>query len=696
MLNNKVVATEISSFWEKVSSWWVVAIFAIVPLLYSNGRIASAVTSKQYFFIGMVDVLVIMVVWLMVSDMRYRVTKKMSITLIPIGLFILSMIVSTLLGSDIYTSLYSTIERGGGLVLWLHAMLFTITIAFMVRVQGILFIKKIAQAVLGSAVVVALMTFFTEEAFDKGITWLNESAGGAMLGNSTIAGAYFVFALFFALVLFYQESSRIKKGIYTVGSIIILLSPIFFNIKGFFVTGTAWGELLSNPLVLIGQARAAVISVILGGSIACLAYGSFTHNIKRMRQVFVVGILAIVIGLGYGALQLFVPHSFVQNTFTEIVGPNRLIFWKEASQGLVERPIIGWGPENFRIVHQKYFDARLAGPAHGAEIWVDKPHNIFVEVLVGQGWVGIITYVVLLSSLVYFIVVSVRRGSTPAYIGSVFIGLLTAYIIQNQFAFDSVVPLIAFAGLMGIFIGLYAVSDENKLKESLSREWLVKGFAVVITGCAMVTWLVCAYLPSRKMIDAKKIFDASPDTRTEMYRNLFSGAGSVSLKTDLGMIYYTLATLYLEQREMIAQTPQAVPVARAELKALLTAGKESLSVTKNDYRLMLALAIFKETDIFLAGRFSQGDIDEVFNYLQTAIDLSPNNPLAYLMYGKALLYIEKVPEAREMLDKAIELNPTIKEAHDQKNAFESVFGTRSQQRDALENAQKHIPGYTLE
>jgi O-antigen ligase len=571
--------------------------------------------------------------------------------------------------------------------------MFAVVVALVTKVQGYSFVKKIGQAILGSAAAVAVMTFFTSEAFDQGIVWLNESVGGAMLGNSTIAGAYFVFALFFGLILFFQESSRIKRYLYGAGLAVIVFSPIFFNIKGFFVTGISLSELVSNPFIIIGQARAAVISVVIGVIITLLSYGAFAHKMKWVKGLFIGGIVTVIAILGYGSSQLFVSSSPIQNAFIEMVGPNRLIFWEEAAQGIKERPVVGWGPENFRVVHQKYFNPQLADPAHGAEIWVDKPHNIFVEILVGQGWVGIVTYGLLFCALFWMVIDIVRKKVVSPQVGSLLIGLLTAYLIQNQFAFDSVVPIIAFWGTMGVIIGLYG-SHEKQNNTSLNANNLhIKGIAWGVTVILVIVWVLFAYLPSRKMVVAKKVFDAASDVRVTMYEDLFSGYGSTQLKTGMGMIYYVLASQYLEQRDLIVQNPQVVPMARAEIQALLKAGKEGLTIGKQDYRLVLALAIFQETDIFFKGSFSQEEIDAVFNYLESAIELSPNNPFTYLLHSKALLYLEKIPESRAMIDKAIILNPMVKESHDQKNAFEKAFGTSAQQKAALENAQKNIPGY---
>ncbi len=108
---------------------------------------------------------------------------------------------------------------------------------------------------------------------------------------------------------------------------------------------------------------------------------------------------------------------------------------------------------------------------------------------------------------------------------------------------------------------------------------------------------------------------------------------------------------------------------------------------------MLAMSIFQEVKIGLSQKFSQGELDSMRSSIAHTIQLAPNNPFGYLVQSKIFLYTEEIDAARKAIDKAIVLNPAIKESHDQKNAFERAFGTPGQQKAALENAQKNIPGY---
>jgi O-antigen ligase len=677
-------------FLEKIVSWGILTIFIVTPLLFSPWRIAAAVTSKQYFFIGIVDILVVLWTWLAVQDTRYRLGTKNLVALLPIGLLIISMIVSTFIGADRATSLFSTIERGVGLVFTLHALVFTVIVASMIRVQGLDLFKKIAQAVLFSAVVVAGVTFFTKEAFDVGITWLNESAGGAMLGNSTIAGAYFVFAVFLGLFLWIKETVRSQKVLYGMGIALLIISPMMFNVKWLF-GGDAWAHFIQSPLVIIGQARAAVGATVIGIIIAWLSYLILVSKTKSRVWVGRIGIAIILIGLAVTAAQVFQSGSRVQNEFISQVGRNRILFWKEAFAGIKERPVFGWGPENFKIVHQKYFEPALTDPKYGSEIWVDKPHSTLIELLVTQGIIGFLLYISVILFLVHGIVRIVKRGSLDAVVGSILLGMIFAFVLQNQLAFDSIISTVCFFMLVGVIVGFQEVNVLEKKNEGIVYFSKILGWTV--TCIIIPVWIFAAYLPSRKVIEAKKVFDAPVNKRTGQYEALFSGPGSYALRTDTGMMFYTLAESYLAQRADIEANPNFIALAVPELQALIDVGKKSDNFSKNDFRFALAMTIFQETEIGIIGKYSIEKLELMDTYAKRALALSPTNPYGYLVYSKTLLYSEKIKEARSALDQAIKLSPIIKESHDQKIEFERVYGTKSQQEAALADAMNYVPGY---
>lgn len=675
---------------EKIVTWGTVLALFITPLLYSNNRIASAVTSKQYFFIGIVDLLVVAWVWLMATDIRYRPSRKNLYALIPVGFFALSATVSTLLGGDITTSLFSTIERGGGLVFFIHVVIFATITTSIARVQGTSFFKKTAQAILCSGVLIAIMTFFTREAFDIGVNWLNQSVGGAMLGNSTIAGAYFIFALFMGMILFKEESSKAMRAIYGIAMAIILLSPIYVNVKGLF-DGAIAANIAHHPFIVIGQARAAAISLFAGMVIAGLVYIILRSGKKAWVWAAGAGIAAIMGVLLFAGIQVFHDGSAVQRKFIEQVGPNRVIFWEEAAKGIKERPVFGWGPENFKIVHQKFFNPVLADVAHATETWVDKPHNSFIELVVTQGYIGLIAYLFLLAAVIWMVIGLVKKGVIDPARAAILVGMLFAFVLQNQFAFDAMVTVIALFTIIGMIAGLW---NQNDVQHTVSPEDVhMKIVAGIVTAIAIPVWVLAAYLPSRKMVQAKKIFDEPVAIRSAKYEKLFSGTGAYGMNTDLGMIFYTLAEAYLAQRVDIQNNPQYIKQAVPELQALIAVGEARKNFAKKDYRFMLAMAIFQETEIGIVGTFSQQQLDRMHEYIDSAIAIAPNNPFSYLVQNKILLYTEQIDEARAAVDKAIQLNPNVREAHQQKIGFESTFGTHRQQIEALEHARKYFPDH---
>jgi len=49
-------------------------------------------------------------------------------------------------------------------------------------------------------------------------------------------------------------------------------------------------------------------------------------------------------------------YRFMTNKFGEATIYARIAVWNVARQGFLERPILGWGPENFDLVFAKYYN----------------------------------------------------------------------------------------------------------------------------------------------------------------------------------------------------------------------------------------------------------------------------------------------------------------------------------------------------
>jgi O-antigen ligase len=63
----------------------------------------------------------------------------------------------------------------------------------------------------------------------------------------------------------------------------------------------------------------------------------------------------------------------------------RLLLWKQAIKIFQERPILGWGPENFSAAFEKHYLPQF-------EVWYDRAHNIFFDYLAETGILGLLSY----------------------------------------------------------------------------------------------------------------------------------------------------------------------------------------------------------------------------------------------------------------------------------------------------------------
>ena len=86
------------------------------------------------------------------------------------------------------------------------------------------------------------------------------------------------------------------------------------------------------------------------------------------------------------------------------------------------------------------------------EYWIDRVHNMYLEWLVAAGLTGFLVYLFFLGSVAYVLIRQVRVGLHEK---AILLGLLTAYLINNLFSFDTLSILIVFLALVA-FIHLHA------------------------------------------------------------------------------------------------------------------------------------------------------------------------------------------------------------------------------------------------
>jgi O-antigen ligase len=134
-----------------------------------------------------------------------------------------------------------------------------------------------------------------------------------------------------------------------------------------------WG-LVATILIGFSQSRSAILGALTSVGIV---YFLKTNKWVVSGAIAVATIVFLIVSSGWRWSKF----------------DNRLIFWQKAVGAAVERPLIGWGRENFEIALTSQLndnDLELR------EIRVDRAHNEWLEILVASGIPGVVLWSLLL------------------------------------------------------------------------------------------------------------------------------------------------------------------------------------------------------------------------------------------------------------------------------------------------------------
>ena len=224
-----------------------------------------------------------------------------------------------------------------------------------------------------------------------------------------------------------------------------------------------WAMALSGTLAAYAAFVPAVGALVLAYTVLSRGKVGRRLGIGGMAVVGVVGVgLAFLFFVDNPLKIRAQDNPLVQRlAFASIEGRStqtRLAAWRAGMEGLAERPLLGWGPENFIVPYGKY--------GAGAATWAyahDRAHNELVEEAVAKGLLGVAAYI---SIWVFTFVVVIRYvwnshgprappdSSHNAPVVVCVGAALVADVLLKQTLFAHTVGLLQYTLLIGFVIGL--------------------------------------------------------------------------------------------------------------------------------------------------------------------------------------------------------------------------------------------------
>jgi len=379
------------------------------------------------------------------------------------------------------------------------------------------------------------------------------------------------------------------------------------------------------------------------------------EHLKWAGIVLALGLLAVVALEGRGAYQSLQRFSSV--SFADTTVQTRLLSVSTGWEGFLARPALGWGPENYNLVFDKYYNPKL----YPAENWFDHAHNIFFDIATTMGSAGLVAYALLLGYLAFCIIVFARSAPENYWTGIFCFALVVAYFTQNIFVFDSLSTYLRFFIVLAFAGNGFKLGDaeerapEDKERRFYNPSWktaviLLPVFAVMIY-CVDIRPALGAYhtvvalqIPTSYASEALSSFE-----RALAYSNF--GREEVRGK----LADYASEVLH---DEGITDTALKRRIAEFTMQEM----EDSIAREPFNFRNYLYYASFLNGNHDkLAAIGIPHALERADEVLALAQDLAPKKPILYLQWGRVKAAQKDTAGAVTMYEKAAALNPAATE-----------------------------------
>ena len=615
---------------KSITRFFALAPIFILPfftLIVANSYFFPFITGKAFYFRILVEIAFLAWAVLAFMDAKYR-PKCNSLT-IAVTAFTVVALVADLLGANPIRSIWSNFERMEGWMTIVHLwMLFMVMVyAFGSGDNSRKLWQNWMKVSLVSAVLVAGYGF--SQLF--GWTGISQSATrvDASLGNAAYMAVYMLLSAGFAIYLLLElRVQRVAKGFKF--SALEWLYAILALVFSFILIETA------TRGTMLGLAGGIVITLI--------AYSVFGKGVSKLSRQISGGIVGLLVILGIvfvlarnsPVIQKYEPlQRLASISLSNTESVSRLYIWGMALTGFEQRPVLGWGQENFNYV----FNANYNPKMWNQEQWFDRAHSVYIDWAINGGIVGLLAYL----ALYVFFLFSVWKSTLTIAEKSALTGVLAGYAVHNIFVFDNLASYVFFFAMLAFAASLKkAEIDPRSENQIASREISMDVIEYLVTPVAILALVAGIYFinirpiqENTSLIVALQSCNGSSPDATLFERVLNTGAyvGDQEAREQL----LSCAGQVINSQQISNQTKQAFySLATEQVQAQIAA-------TPKDARVYT-----------LAGSFFEqiGSFNQAVTMLEKAHLLSPTKQTTSMALATAYINMNQSDKAVTVLKQA--------------------------------------------
>lgn len=641
-----------------------VIISFFTPLIVHSGYIFPFVFPKTAVFQVLVEIIFFAWLILIIEHPEYRPVRTK--IFLAISFFLAILFFASLFGVDFPHSFWSNYERMTGLITLFHYFAYFLVLTSVLKTKKDWFL--IFDSFIIASIVISLYAIGQKFGIESFLS-AGQNRLSANFGNASYFAAYLIFVVFMAAFMFFQRQSRWAKTFYAF-AFLLNFSVLYWTQTRGALLGFAFAALVFFLTVMFWPAESKENE----------RFNKFRKRLKLVSLILLAFLVLFSSVVYLSRDQKWVKKSETLRRLTSISmkedsSQTRLLAWRMSYKGFLEKPILGWGWENYNIVFNKYYDPHM----FPVENWFDRAHNFVFDMLVAGGVAGLLSYLGIFGTVYWVLWKALRKKIIDVLNAALFASLIIAYLVQNLFIFDM---LHSYLPLFTILAFMNWVEQKEKFSNG-QKSTLPKAFNpnVFLWTILCVVFVMILYsvnikpgLASAQAINTmkeqqkgaenmldnfKKSLSYGTFGRFEIRLQIFDVAGKILSNYNA---YQDKASIDKLVNFAIEEGEKTVKERPLDARYLLAVGQLNINASLNDpKRLNRAVEILekakkespnKQIILFTLGeaKLRQGSIEEGLKLFQTAVDINDKAQESHLNLATVYLMLGELEQGQKIIE----------------------------------------------
>ena len=386
---------ELWTFWlENTVGYLVVVLLLIAPLVFIRGLHDFADLPQRVFIQCLAVILVLL------SSVRIIIKGEFAFPRSPLYLIIAAFItwpfITLFWANSIFEGFYSAIHIAACGAVFFSLSTIPYSMKWINRMLSAIIIAGTGVAIIGLA-----QHFFQ-------LRWVPMSLSpAATFGNPNMAADYLTMVLPLMIAMSFKQKAIVRY----VRLISVLLVTVF---------------------LFYARSRGAWLAVV-----CALIYMTFLY-VKRdykinMRLVWAVPTLLLIICIVIISLAPGLRYKLEDTALSEY----RLVAWRNSLEMIKEKPLLGFGAGNFKIIYPAYSHKAVPDMALDTTKSLGKAHNDYIQTAVELGITGMLLFVLLpiFGLIIAYRIISNSKNYPMGFITVGIAGGIISFMVGSFFSF---------------------------------------------------------------------------------------------------------------------------------------------------------------------------------------------------------------------------------------------------------------------